>query len=56
MAKPTILIVEDDAILTMHLQDLLTRQGYEIAAAVSSGEAAPADSSKKKAFTDLNGY
>ena len=32
----------------MHLQDLLTRQGYEIAAAVSSGEAALQTAQRKK--------
>jgi PAS domain S-box-containing protein len=40
MTKPTILIVEDDGILAIHLQDLLTRQGYQVLNVVPTGEKA----------------
>ncbi len=40
MTKPTILIVEDDGILAIHLEDLLKRQGYSTLAPVASGEKA----------------
>ncbi len=38
MARNKILIVEDDAILAMHLQDFLSRQGYDVLETISTGE------------------
>ena len=38
MARNKILIVEDDAILAMHLQDILNRQGYDVLETISTGE------------------
>ena len=38
MSKETILIVEDDGILALHLQDMLSRRGYSVAEMVSYGE------------------
>lgn len=40
MSKPTILIVEDDGILAIHLEDLLVRQGYQVLKPVPTGEMA----------------
>ncbi len=40
MTPATILVVEDDAILAMHLEDILTRQGYTVLKLVATGEAA----------------
>ena len=40
MDKKTILIVEDEGILTAHLQDILARLGYTALAPVATGEAA----------------
>ena len=40
MSGKLILLVEDDAILAMHLHDLLTRKGYTMLPPVPSGEAA----------------
>ncbi len=38
MIKPTVLIVEDDAILVIHLEDLLKRQNYTVLKSVATGE------------------
>ncbi|MEI8133112.1 MAG: diguanylate cyclase [Leptolinea sp.] len=43
MKKPTILIVEDDAILVMHLEKILTRQGYTVLRPAATGENAIED-------------
>lgn len=40
MPSETILIVEDDGILAMHLQDTLAGQGYSVLEPVATGEAA----------------
>ena len=40
MTQATVLIVEDDAVLAIHLKDLLVRQGYAVLAPISSGEEA----------------
>lgn len=40
MAGETILIVEDDGILALHLQDMLAGLGYRVAGPVATGEAA----------------
>ena len=40
MSKATVLIVEDDGILAIHLEDLLKRQGYTTLRPISSGEEA----------------
>ena len=40
MTEVTILLVEDDAILAMHLEDLLTRQGYTVLEPAATGEEA----------------
>ena len=42
MRKATILIVEDDGILALHLQDMLSRLGYTVAGPLASGERAVA--------------
>ena len=42
MHKATILIVEDDGILALHLQDMLSRLGYTVAGPLASGERAVA--------------
>ena len=38
--KPSILIVEDDGLIALHLQELLQNSGYEVPAAGPSGEEA----------------
>ena len=38
MPEDNILIVEDDAILAIHLEDVLTRQGYSVLKPVATGE------------------
>ena len=38
MPEDKILIVEDDAILAIHLEDVLTRQGYSVLKPVATGE------------------
>ena len=38
MPEDNILIVEDDAILAIHLEDVLTRQGYSVLKLVATGE------------------
>lgn len=40
MTQATVLIVEDDAVLAIHLKDLLVRQGYAVLTPISSGEEA----------------
>ena len=40
MIEPILLIVEDEAILAMHLKELLSRQGYKVLKPVSTGEEA----------------
>ncbi len=38
MFKATILIVEDNAMLAMHIEDMLTRQGFAVAGPLAAGE------------------
>jgi len=40
MTKSSVLIVEDDGILAIHLEDLLKRQGYQVLKTIPSGEEA----------------
>jgi PAS domain S-box-containing protein len=40
MTEPVLLIVEDEAILAIHLSEILTRQGYRVLKPVSTGEEA----------------
>ncbi len=40
MSVPILLIVEDEAILAMHLMEVLTRQGYRVLKPVATGEEA----------------
>ena len=48
MAKETILIVEDDAILSLHLHDTLTELGYTALEPVATGKAAIAAVAKHR--------
>ena len=40
MYKPRLLVVEDDGILAIHLEDTLSRLGYEVAGLLATGEEA----------------